>query len=289
MKETGMIDTMAVAKDEGIDVPRKCTTIDLLQEEVQQNDVRSMIMLSLYYIYGIGVEKSNETAAELLEKAYSLVQGDYQRALEVDLIADGIIQTVLAADNLPLLQESAFNAYAEEEDVDIEDLIARVDELPDDKDWEYLWGLCCRAHGREVDELIAENGIEIKKQCEALAKRSLEERAGVSVCEKYYQDILYNFHCECGSIFMQPPTGLFVLRELRRYAKMERYNMNGEALTLPEGAQRSGITEAELKARIDKGLSTADVLRPFDEKEMNECDKSGDPSLEAAAEPTRAL
>ena len=261
---------MAVAKSEGIEVPRKCTTIDLLQEKVQQNDVRSMIMLSLYYIYGIGVEKSSETAAELLEKAYSLVQGDDQRMLEVDLVADHIIQTVLAADNLPLLQESAFNSYAEEDDVDIEDLIARADELPDDKDWEYLWGLYCRARNREVDELIAENGIEIKKQCESLAKRSLEEGAGVSVCEKYYQDIFYNTHCECGLGALEPPTGLFVLWELRRYAKMERYNTNGEALTLTEWAQRSGIAEAELKARIDKGLSAADVLRPLDEKEINE-------------------
>lgn len=288
MKETEMIDTMAGAKSEGIEVPRTCTTIDLLQEKVQQNDVRSMIMLSLYYIYGIGVEKSNETAAELLEKAYSLVQGDYQRALEVDLIADGIIQTVLAADNLPLLQESAFNAYAEEDDVDIEDIRARADELPNDWDWEYVWGMYCWVHDREVDEVIAENGTEIKKQCEALAKRSLKVGAGVSVCEKYYQDILYN-HCEGESIVDHPPTGLFLLRELRRYAKMERYDVKGEALTLAEWAQRLGITEAELKARIDKGFSTADILRPFDEKEMNECDKSGDPSLEAAAEPTHTL
>ncbi len=259
MKETEMTDKMAVAKSEGIGVPRKCMTIDLLQENVRQNDVRSMIMLSLYYIYGIGVEKSNETAAELLEKAYSLVQGDDQRMLEVDLVADHIIQTVLAADNLPLLQESAFNSYAEEDDVDIEDLIARADELPDDKDLEYFWGLCCRVRGREVDELIAENGTEIKKECEALAKRSLKEGAGVSVCEKYYQDVLYNSRHD----IMQPPTGLFVLRELRRYATMERYDVKGETLTLPEWAQRLGIAEAELKALIAKGLSTADVLRPL--------------------------
>lgn len=274
MKETEMTDTMAVAKREGIEVPRKCTTIDLLQEKVQQNDIRSMIMLSLYYIYGIGVEKSNETAAELLEKAYSIVQGDDERKIDgksdITMVAGDVIQTVLAADNLPLLQEAVFDLYAEEEDVDIEDLIARADELPDDKDWEYLWGLYCRARNREVDELIAENVAEIKKQCEALAKRSLEEGAGVSVCEKYYQDIFYNTRCECGLGVLEPPTGLFVLWELRRYAKMERYNMNGEALTLPEWAQRLGIAEAELKARIDKGLSTADVLRPLDEKEINE-------------------
>lgn len=81
----------------------------------------------------------------------------------------------------------------------------------------------------------------------------------------------------------------FLLQKLEDYAKIARYKLQGEVLPLARWSQKTGIPQQVLEERIQRGLSDAEVLRPLDETEKAECDKSGVPSVGTVAGPARSL
>ena len=87
----------------------------------------------------------------------------------------------------------------------------------------------------------------------------------------------------------EPSPRNFLLQKLEDYAKIARYKLQGEVLPLARWSQKTGIPQQVLEERIQRGLSDAEVLRPLDETEKTECDKSGEPLMELVTEPAHSL
>lgn len=246
-------------------------SIEWLQKAAGMGYFQANCILGLYHLVGKGVEKDSRRAVSLLEAS----------AKSAEESADFMIMP------RPMLSDGfalACVSYA----------------TPD-----YMLGNIFSS-----DEFVATDYTKALRHYERAAKmgdyyallgalRILEGADGVfpidiEAAENLCADVLAdNVAAASTESFAHPPHGpnkrRFLLQRLEDYAKIARYKLQGEVLPLARWSQKTGIPQQVLEERIQRGLSDAEVLRPLDETEKAECDKSEALSVESVAEPAHSL
>lgn len=239
-------------------------SMEWLQKAAERGYLEANCILGLYYLIGKGVEKDCCKAISLLESSTKCVDSGRPRLTDV-LALLGV---------LPSTPDYVLGCiFSSNEFVEAD----------------YVKSLRHYERAAKMGDYYALLGaLRILEGADGVLPIDID--AAECLCaDRLVDEVVRAFPSSFQHASYGPSLRRFLLRKLKDYAKIARYKLQGEVLPLARWSQKTGIPQQVLEQRIQRGLPDAEVLRPLDEKEMNECDKSGDPSLEAAAEPTRAL
>lgn len=240
----------------------------ILREFASVGDPVCQYLLSQMYGNGLGVEKSDVRAAKLLQKAatqkHALAMFDLGICF---LYGMGVVQDTRKG--LKLLKESirrSTSLYTSsyfsiinhgDEYLTLAEIFSSNEVVPANcaKALQYYMA------ANEMSFCSIDVVRKFLKMLRDYSDENLDSMVVEDICLRILWDVAWmSWDHKNGLYSLEQGEMEFLLEKLRQYAKIERYQMNGEALTLAEWAKKSGIAEDELKARIEKGLPTAEVV-----------------------------
>lgn len=238
--------------------------LSLMSEAAKAGYHKAQYYLSKLYESGVGVKKSRKEALDWLYKA---AEQDYYPA-KYDLGLKFLLGKDVRKDcskGIALLQDAAILAP---------DRISQW--------WEPVLGHCVDRSGPDhvlglifsCNDYVAADYAKALQHFERSARMlnldalrealtMLERGRGVPVdfssaeglCRYVLTECIYHGYTTANQV------KAYALRKLRSYADMARYELQGEALTLAEWADRSGVSAPWLKQRLDKHLPDSEVLK----------------------------